>query len=100
MVRLCCCESASDTNEKQKERAMTTRADSRTQSPELFEKCVEFNLAEEGVIEKKIRDLVAIRVSQFNGCAFCLNTLCHRNTSALLPDRFLSKPFRIGNFQN
>ena len=74
---------------------MTTRANYKTQSPELFKKCVEFNnLVKEGAIEEKVRDLVAIGASQLNGCAFCLNTVCLRNTSALLPDRFFSKSFR------
>src|SRR4026208_2212920 len=81
------------TKEK-KEKAMTTRANYRTQSPELFKKYVEFNnLVTEGAMEK-VRDLVAIRAPQLNGCAFCLNTFCLRNTSALLPDRFSCKSFR------
>ena len=95
VVRLCCCESASDTNEKQKEKALTTRADYRTQSPELFEKNIEFNnVVKEGAIEEKVRDLVAIRASQLNRCAFCLNTLCLLNTSALLAARFSCKSSR------
>ncbi len=44
----------------------------------------------EGAIEEKVCELVAIRASQLNGCASCLNTFCLRNTSALLPDRFKS----------
>ena len=71
-----------DTNEKTKGKAMTTRANYKMQSPELVK---------EGPIEEKVRALVAIRASQLNGCAFCLNTFCLRNTSALLPDRFLCK---------
>ena len=74
---------------------MATRADYRTQSPELFKKYVEFNnLVKEGAIEEKARDLVAIRAPQLNGCAFCLSTFCLRNTSTLLPVRSLCKSFR------
>jgi AhpD family alkylhydroperoxidase len=44
------------------------------QSPELFRKFVEFSmLAEKGAIEEPVRDLVAIRASQINGCGFCLD---------------------------
>jgi alkylhydroperoxidase family enzyme len=46
------------------------------------------------VAEEKVRDLVALRRSQLNGCAFCLNAFCVRNTSALLPDRFHVKSFQ------
>ena len=67
---------------------MTTRADRRTQSPERFKIYVEFkNQAKEGAIEEKVRDRVAIRASKSNACAFCLNSFCLRNTSALSPDR-------------
>lgn len=53
---------------------MTARANYRTQSPELFKKFAEFNnLVEGGAIEEKVRDLVAIRASQLNGCGFCLD---------------------------
>lgn len=53
---------------------MTQRVDYQQQSPELFKKFIEFNaLAKESVIEEPIRDLVAIRASQINGCAFCLD---------------------------
>ena len=81
-------------NKTTKGKCMSARADFKTQSPELFEKNVEFNnLVKEGAIEEKVRDLVAIRASQLNGCAFCLNTFCLRNTSALLPDGFSCKSF-------
>ena len=74
---------------------MTARANYRTQSSELFKKYVEFNnLVTEGAIEEKVRDLVAIRASQLNRCAFCLNTFCLRNASARLPDGFPCKSFR------
>lgn len=70
---------------------MSARADFRTQSPEYFE----FNnFVKEGAIEEMVRDLVAIRPSQLNGCAFCLNTSCPRNTSTLLPHRFSCRSFR------
>lgn len=43
-------------------------------SPELFKKFAEFNQrVDDSTIEKTIRDLVAIRASQLNGCAFCLD---------------------------
>lgn len=68
---------------------MTTRADRRTQSPERFKIYVEFmNQAKDGAIEEKVRDRVAISASKSNACAFCLNTFCLRNTSALSPDLF------------
>jgi len=80
---------AKQTQTKTKEKAMTTRADRRTQSPERFKIYVEFkNQAKEGAIEEKVRDRVAIRTSKLNACAFCLNSFCLRNTSALSPDRF------------
>jgi AhpD family alkylhydroperoxidase len=44
------------------------------QSPELSRKLTELVVAtRHGTIEESIRDLVAIRVSQINGCAFCLD---------------------------
>jgi AhpD family alkylhydroperoxidase len=44
------------------------------QSPALFKKFLEFsNALKEGSIEQSIRDLVSIRASQINGCAFCLD---------------------------
>ena len=53
---------------------MTQRINYVQQSPELFKKFLEFSaLAEKGAIEQKTRDLVAIRASQLNGCAFCLD---------------------------
>jgi AhpD family alkylhydroperoxidase len=53
---------------------MTQRIDYIKQSPNLFKKFVEFNtLMHDGSIEESIRDLVAIRASQINGCGFCLD---------------------------
>ncbi|HYP99164.1 MAG TPA: carboxymuconolactone decarboxylase family protein [Polyangiaceae bacterium] len=44
------------------------------QSPELFKKYQEFSRAlREAGIDQKIYDLVDIRASQLNGCAFCLD---------------------------
>lgn len=44
------------------------------ESPELFRAFVALgNAVRESSIEEKIRDLVAIRASQMNGCAFCLD---------------------------
>ena len=53
---------------------MTQRIDYQKQSPELFKKFVEFSLAlKQSAIEESIRDLVDIRASQLNGCAFCVD---------------------------
>jgi AhpD family alkylhydroperoxidase len=53
---------------------MTERINYQTQSPELLKKYLEFSMAiEKSAIEKSIRDLVDIRASQMNGCAFCLD---------------------------
>ena len=72
---------------------MTTRANYKTQSLELLKKHVQFNnRVKEG--QEKVRGLVGIRASQLNRCAFCLDTACLRNTSALLPDRLLCKSYR------
>lgn len=74
---------------------MTTRANHRTQSSRPFKIHVEFNnLEKEGAIEERIRDRVAIRASLPDTCAFCLNTFCLRNTSALSPGRFSFGPLR------
>jgi AhpD family alkylhydroperoxidase len=44
------------------------------QSPELLKKFTEFLAAtRESSIEEPIRDLVAIRAAQLNGCSFCLD---------------------------
>ncbi|RST48884.1 carboxymuconolactone decarboxylase family protein [Variovorax sp. MHTC-1] len=53
---------------------MAQRINYLQQSPELFKKYVEFlNAIKEGAIEEPIRNLVAIRTSQLNGCGFCLD---------------------------
>lgn len=53
---------------------MTQRLDYQKQSPELFKKLVDLNLAmKDSSIEESIRDLVDIRASQINGCTFCLD---------------------------
>lgn len=53
---------------------MTQRLDYQQQSPEMFKKMLAFSATEEhGTIEESIRDLVHIRASQMNGCAFCLD---------------------------
>lgn len=53
---------------------MSQRIDYMKQSPELFKKFVEFSLAlKQSSIEDSIRDLVDVRASQMNGCAFCVD---------------------------
>lgn len=53
---------------------MTPRIDYMKQSPALFKKFLEFStLAKDSAIEETIRDLIAIRASQMNGCGFCLD---------------------------
>lgn len=53
---------------------MTQRLNYAQQSPEFFKKISELSTAlQSSVIEQKIRDLVNIRASQLNGCAFCLD---------------------------
>jgi AhpD family alkylhydroperoxidase len=53
---------------------MTQRLNYAQQSPELFRKFVAFsNALREGSIEESIRDLVALRASQMNGCGFCVD---------------------------
>lgn len=51
---------------------MTQRIDYQKQSPELFKKFLEFSMAlNKSAIEEPIRDLVDLRASQINACAFC-----------------------------
>ena len=53
---------------------MTQRLNYPQQSPEFFKKISELSMAlKDSVIEQTIRDLVNIRASQLNGCAFCLD---------------------------
>ena len=56
------------------ETTMTQRMAYPQQSPKLFEKFREFSDAlKEAGIDQKIYDLIDIRASQLNGCAFCLD---------------------------
>ena len=53
---------------------MTQRLNYFQQSPELSKKLVELNtLLQKTTIETHIRELVELRVSQINGCAFCVD---------------------------
>jgi AhpD family alkylhydroperoxidase len=53
---------------------VTQRIDYVRQSPELFRKLSELSIAlKAGAIELPILNLVSIRASQINGCAFCLD---------------------------
>jgi len=53
---------------------MTQRIAYTQQSPALFKKFLEFsNAIKEAGIDKQIHDLVTVRASQLNGCAFCLD---------------------------
>ena len=53
---------------------MTQRLNYAYHSPELLKKLSDLSLAlGDSAIEQKIRDLVNIRASQINGCAFCLD---------------------------
>jgi len=53
---------------------MSQRIDYMKQSPELCKKFVEFTFAaEKSSIEPALHDLVVIRASQVNGCAFCVD---------------------------
>jgi AhpD family alkylhydroperoxidase len=50
------------------------RVDYQQQSPDLFKKFLAFTMAlEHASIEASIRELVQLRVSQINGCAFCVD---------------------------
>ena len=53
---------------------MSQRINYAQQSPELFKALLEFNAATgRSVIERSTVDLVHIRASQLNGCAFCVD---------------------------
>jgi AhpD family alkylhydroperoxidase len=53
---------------------MTQRLNYAHHSPELLKKLSELSMElKASAIEEKIRDLVNIRASQVNGCAFCLD---------------------------
>lgn len=56
------------------EKAMTQRLNYIQQSPELFKAYLNFSQAiDGGAVERSLLDLVSIRASQLNGCAFCLD---------------------------
>jgi AhpD family alkylhydroperoxidase len=56
------------------ETCMTQRIAYAQQSPTLFKKFLEFSSAiREAGIDQQLYDLVDIRASQLNGCAFCLD---------------------------
>lgn len=53
---------------------MTQRLNYAQQSPDLVKKMSDLSMAVKGSsIEQKLHDLVQIRASQINGCAFCLD---------------------------
>ena len=53
---------------------MTQRIDYQQQSPELFRKFAAFNLQlNQSGIAQSLLDLVFLRTSQINGCAFCVD---------------------------
>jgi AhpD family alkylhydroperoxidase len=53
---------------------VSQRIDYMQQSPELFKKLIEIDtVLKKSPIEESIHDLVKIRASQINGCAFCLD---------------------------
>lgn len=57
---------------------MSTHAQARPDyfkiSPEIAKKYLDFSMAlKDGSIDRTLRDLVNIRVSQMNGCAFCVD---------------------------
>ena len=57
------------------------RVDYQQQSPELFKKFLEFTMTfSHSSIEESIRELVEVRVSQINGCAFCVDMHVKRAT--------------------
>src|SRR6478752_8535116 len=52
---------------------MTQRLVARHESPETFQALADFSAAvSKGGLEKSLLELVKIRASQINGCAFCL----------------------------
>ncbi|NDZ11741.1 alkylhydroperoxidase [Variovorax sp. WS11] len=53
---------------------MKPRLNYMQQSPELFKRFVGFSQAvHDGTIEPAIQELIALRASQLNGCAFCVD---------------------------
>ncbi len=54
--------------------SQTQRLDYAMSSPELFRKYLEFSLAiKQSSLEVGLQDLVTLRASQLNGCAFCVD---------------------------
>jgi len=52
----------------------TQRLDYAKRSPELFRKYLEFSLSiKKSSLEQSLQDLVTLRASQLNGCAFCVD---------------------------
>src|SRR5690606_33159197 len=69
---------------------MSQRVDFMKQSPDLTKKLVELDsLFRKSSIEEAIQDLVTIRASQMNGCAFCV--AMHTKQATIHDER----PFRI-----
>ncbi|MGC4006806.1 MAG: carboxymuconolactone decarboxylase family protein [Pirellulales bacterium] len=65
---------------------MPARLDHVALSPELFKAFFEFHrVLENSSIERPIRDLVNIRASQLNGCAFCVDM--HVKEAAIAGER-------------
>jgi AhpD family alkylhydroperoxidase len=57
-----------------KKERMSMRFNYRTANPEAFQSMLKFNQFSEGAdIDPKLRELIKIRASQLNGCAFCLD---------------------------
>ncbi|MEO8904541.1 MAG: carboxymuconolactone decarboxylase family protein [Polyangiaceae bacterium] len=53
---------------------MSQRINYQEQSPEIFKRFLAFSQATEGsTVEAAIRELVKLRASQLNGCAFCVD---------------------------
>lgn len=54
---------------------MSQRINYMEQSPELFKKFLDFNntVKQASSIEESLRELVALRASQINGCGFCVD---------------------------
>lgn len=53
---------------------MSPRLDYAQQAPEAFKKYLDFALSlRQGPLEVSLRDLLTLRASQLNGCAFCLD---------------------------
>src|SRR5262245_64160759 len=69
-----CNERSIMTKDKPSAKSAASRVNYVHESPELFKAFVALgNAVRESSIEEKTRDLVAIRASQINGCAFCID---------------------------